>query len=113
MILDEPTNHLDIESLEVLEESLKAYQGTIIFVSHDPYFVKQVAEDILKLKNKKLINPKNQQKSKKRDTKKEDKLLLEMRKTMILSELSFESDEKKKLTLETELQEIGTKLSAF
>ncbi|MEG0285320.1 MAG: ABC-F family ATP-binding cassette domain-containing protein [Vagococcus sp.] len=110
LILDEPTNHLDIESLEVLEESLRAYQGTIIFVSHDPYFVKQVAQDVLELKNKKVINPNQKDKPKKRDTQKENKMLLDMRKTMILSELTFESDEKKKLALEEELQEIGLKL---
>lgn len=111
LILDEPTNHLDIESLEVLEESLKAYQGTIVFVSHDPYFVKQVAQDVLELKNKKIVNQNQPAKSKKRNTQKENKMLLDMRKTMILSELTFESDEAKKLALEEELQVIIKKLN--
>lgn len=110
LILDEPTNHLDIESLEVLEKSLKAYKGTIIFVSHDPYFVKQVAEEVLEIKDNRIINTKNEQKSKRRNTKKEEKLVLEMRKTMILSDLFYVTDETKKLELETELLAVTEKL---
>lgn len=47
LILDEPTNHLDIVGKESLENMLKAYKGTIIFVSHDRYFVKKLADKIL------------------------------------------------------------------
>lgn len=47
MILDEPTNHLDIDSREVLEESLSHYDGTILFVSHDRYFVQKIATKIM------------------------------------------------------------------
>lgn len=47
MILDEPTNHLDIDSREVLEETLINYSGTILFVSHDRYFVKKVATKMM------------------------------------------------------------------
>lgn len=47
MILDEPTNHLDIDSREVLEDTLSNYDGTIIFVSHDRYFVNKLATKIL------------------------------------------------------------------
>ena len=43
-ILDEPTNHLDISTREILEENLKEYQGTILFVSHDRYFANKIAE---------------------------------------------------------------------
>ena len=113
LILDEPTNHLDIESLQVLEESLKAYQGTIIFVSHDTYFVKEVAQDILEIKDKQLINPKVGTKIKKRDVKKEDKIVLEMRKTSLLSQMSLSTDEKEKSALEKELLEVSTKLNSF
>ena len=51
LILDEPTNHLDILSKEKLEDVLKSYPGTIIFVSHDRYFVKKIATSILELED--------------------------------------------------------------
>ena len=47
LILDEPTNHLDIHSREVLLDALKRYEGTIIFVSHDRYFLKELATKVL------------------------------------------------------------------
>ncbi len=54
MVLDEPTNHLDIESREILEDILNEYNGTIIFVSHDRYFIKKVARRISVIDNKRL-----------------------------------------------------------
>lgn len=51
LILDEPTNHLDILGKEALEESLKGYTGTILFVSHDRYFIQQLATGLLKFEN--------------------------------------------------------------
>ena len=53
LILDEPTNHLDILCKEALENCLKEYDGTILFVSHDRYFIKQIATSILYLENNK------------------------------------------------------------
>ncbi len=47
LILDEPTNHMDIIGKESLEQMLKAYTGTVLFVSHDRYFVKEVADALL------------------------------------------------------------------
>ena len=47
LILDEPTNHLDIVSKEALESALKNYDGTILFVSHDRYFIKEIATKVL------------------------------------------------------------------
>jgi len=44
LILDEPTNHLDISTREILEENLKEYKGTILFVSHDRYFASKIAK---------------------------------------------------------------------
>src|SRR5207253_6163776 len=49
LVLDEPTNHLDIPSREALEEALAAYEGTIVTVSHDRYFLDRVATQILAL----------------------------------------------------------------
>ena len=46
-VLDEPTNHLDIPSKETLEEALRAFQGSVIAVSHDRYFLKQIATRIV------------------------------------------------------------------
>ena len=51
LILDEPTNHLDIVSKEALENSLKDYDGTILFVSHDRYFIKEIATSVLLLED--------------------------------------------------------------
>ena len=47
LILDEPTNHMDVQAKEVLESAFQDYQGTILFVSHDRYFISQVAESVL------------------------------------------------------------------
>jgi len=55
LILDEPTNHLDIVSKEALESALKDYEGTIIFVSHDRYFIKEIADSCLLIKDKQAI----------------------------------------------------------
>jgi len=54
LILDEPTNHLDLPSRESLEEALKAFDGTIIFVSHDRYFISAIADCVAEIENKKL-----------------------------------------------------------
>ena len=56
IILDEPTNHLDIVSKEVLEDALNHYTGTVLFVSHDRYFINTVATRILDLENQGLTN---------------------------------------------------------
>lgn len=54
LILDEPSNHLDIESRQAVEEMLREYPGTILFVSHDRYFIDQIAERIAVIENKSL-----------------------------------------------------------
>jgi macrolide transport system ATP-binding/permease protein len=55
LILDEPTNYLDIYSLEAVEESLKQYDRTLLFVSHDRRFVKSIADTIMTIENKKIV----------------------------------------------------------
>lgn len=56
LILDEPTNHLDITSKEILENALNNYDGTVLYVSHDRYFINKTATRILDLKNCQLVN---------------------------------------------------------
>ena len=54
LILDEPTNHIDIETREVLEETLSKFKGTLLFISHDRYFINKVANKIIEFHDKKL-----------------------------------------------------------
>lgn len=56
LILDEPTNHLDIASKEILEEALNSYSGTVLYVSHDRYFINQTATRILDLTHQAIVN---------------------------------------------------------
>lgn len=56
LILDEPTNHLDMDSKEILENALTGYKGTVLFVSHDRYFINTAATRILDLENGLLVN---------------------------------------------------------
>lgn len=56
LILDEPTNHLDIISKEILESALNAYTGTVLYVSHDRYFINKTASRILDLSNGRVIS---------------------------------------------------------
>lgn len=55
LILDEPTNHLDIPAKEMLEEALQHFQGTVIVISHDRYFISRVATTIVAIEDKKLV----------------------------------------------------------
>ena len=56
LILDEPTNHLDIASREILEDALSRYTGTLLYVSHDRYFINRTATRILELTGEKLLS---------------------------------------------------------
>lgn len=56
LILDEPTNHLDITSKEILESAINGYTGTVLYVSHDRYFINKTATRILELNNRALTN---------------------------------------------------------
>ena len=54
IILDEPTNHIDISTKETLEEALKEFNGTVIFISHDRYFINKLADKILYIENNRI-----------------------------------------------------------
>jgi len=56
LVMDEPTNHMDIEAIDALNDALKVYQGTLIFVSHDRKFVSSLATRIIDIKDKTLVN---------------------------------------------------------
>ncbi len=56
LILDEPGNHLDVESVDSLAEALQAYKGTVIFTSHDRYFLKRVATSIIEVRDGRVVN---------------------------------------------------------
>ena len=55
LLLDEPTNHLDIPAKEMLEDALQNYEGTVLLVSHDRYFISRVANKIVEIRNGELI----------------------------------------------------------
>ncbi len=55
LILDEPTNHLDIPAKEMLEEALQEYEGTVVLVSHDRYFISKVATKIVEIRDSELV----------------------------------------------------------
>lgn len=56
LMLDEPTNHLDIDSREMLEKALNEFDGTVVFISHDRYFINSITDRIVEFNNKRLIN---------------------------------------------------------
>ena len=56
LIMDEPTNHMDMEAIEALNEALKKFDGTLIFVSHDREFVSSLATRVIEIKDQEIID---------------------------------------------------------
>jgi len=56
LIMDEPTNHMDIEAIDALNKALELFDGTLIFVSHDRAFVSSLADRVIEIKDKKVVN---------------------------------------------------------
>ena len=54
LILDEPTNHIDIDTKEMLEEALKEYNGTLLFISHDRYFINKIAQNTFEINDERI-----------------------------------------------------------
>jgi len=56
LVMDEPTNHLDLEAIDALNVALKAYDGTLIFVSHDREFVSSLATRVIEIKDQEVVD---------------------------------------------------------
>jgi len=116
LILDEPTNYLDLNSLEVVEEVLREYEHTLLFVSHDRRFINSVANQIMIIENHKIKTFKGSyeeylaSRTEVRDRKKEqveaEILLLETRLTEVISKISMPSKKDDPELLEIEYREI-------
>jgi ATPase subunit of ABC transporter with duplicated ATPase domains len=113
LILDEPTNYLDINSLEVIEELLKNYDGSILFVSHDIRFIENICDELLIIDDKKIEcfrgNYKEYMKdrSKKQVTSNEKNIengimILKNQISSLLSKISIEQSEEKKAEYDRE-----------
>ena len=121
LILDEPTNYLDIYSLEALEEALREYRGSIIFVSHDRHFTNTVADRVLAIEDKKLIGFKGglseylEKRNKPKDnrSREEKRMLLENRKAEVIGRLSLSINEEEKKELDKEFKYILESIKAL
>jgi pleuromutilin/lincosamide/streptogramin A transport system ATP-binding/permease protein len=98
LILDEPTNYLDMEAVDALESLLKAFEGSVVFVSHDRRFIETIATRIVDIRNQRIRvfegtyrQFKNEKPKKKRDFEKENRLVLETKIAAVLGRLSIET----------------------
>ncbi|MEK4255079.1 ribosomal protection-like ABC-F family protein [Ureibacillus sp. FSL K6-2830] len=111
LILDEPTNHLDIASREQLEETLESYNGTVIVVSHDRYFIEKTTNVQLSIKNQRIVKQYDKEPIESNDQK-ELLLMLETERQEVLGKLSFltPTDEKYQ-QLDTQFNELTKKIN--
>ncbi|MEN8904508.1 MAG: ribosomal protection-like ABC-F family protein [Clostridiales bacterium] len=106
LFLDEPTNYMDVQTLEVLEEFLINYEGTVIIVSHDKDFINKVGNILFMIKDKKLItfsgnlNDYEYNINKKNKNDETEKVLINMKLAEIVSKLSHSNENKEFLELE-------------
>lgn len=120
LILDEPTNYLDLNSLEVVEEVLREYEHTLLFVSHDRRFINSVANQIMTIEDHKLktfkgsyeeyMASRTEVRDREKEQIKEDILLLETRLTEVISKISMPSKKDDPELLEAEYREILGKI---
>lgn len=124
LILDEPTNYLDINSLEVIEELLKNYDGTILLASHDIRFIENIANELLIIDNNKIKNFKGtykeylESKNKvKLNTKEkeieEEIMILKTQISSLIGKISIEDDEENKKELDEKYQSKLKKLKSW
>ena len=111
MLLDEPTNYLDIEALNALEELLLAFDGTVIFVSHDRSFVESIATKLLIIENEQIkmfdgnyIEYQEQQSIKVKAKSKDDLLVLETKISEVLGKMSIEPSQELEKVFQSLLQ---------
>ncbi|NLC77762.1 MAG: ABC-F family ATP-binding cassette domain-containing protein, partial [Clostridia bacterium] len=119
LVLDEPTNYLDTFSLEAMEEVLVAYPGNLLFVSHDRRFINKVANNLLLIRDKKIVHfPGNLEQyeqhleRKQRPLGEEEKQVLELRLNEIIAKLSLPGKDDDVETLEEEYRQLLKRLKA-
>lgn len=121
LILDEPTNYLDIISMKSLEDALKNTEKTMIIVSHDKYFIENICDYFLEIKDKKIIQfsgsydnyieEKNKEKLSEEEQKNDNEiLLLENRLSNLISMICMETKKELKEKYEKEFDEISARL---
>ncbi len=119
LILDEPTNHLDILSIETLENALELFEGSLLFISHDRYFINRMAKKILHIENKQLTTYPCSYDAFRESTKtsKSDQIISESKEVKIkpIKEekrcTSPKAVEKKMLKLESEIEDLEIMIS--